>query len=150
PGAVDRLRAYRDTPDEPETRLLAATDPANPYGAALPWPRRDPAEKRPLQRAAGAHVVLVNGEPLLYADRGGRSLVTFPAFDGGHAPAAIAALQPLAANGRPLTIERIDAIAASESPYAGAFHEAGFVTGYRGLTWRSPAPAGTLAYARGG
>src|SRR6185437_3953285 len=138
PGAVDRLRAYRDQPDEPEPRFLAATDPANPYGAALPWPRRDAAEKRSLQRIAGAHVVLIDGEPMLYVDRGGRSLITFPSFDNGHAAAAIAALEPLAATGRSLTVERIDGFPASESPYATAFREAGFVTGYRGLTWRAP------------
>ena len=56
PGAVDRLRAIRD--DEPTVRVLAATDPAQPYGAALPWPRGADDERLPLQRAAGAYVVL--------------------------------------------------------------------------------------------
>ena len=57
-GALDRLRAVRD-PAEPTAtgavHLLAASDPANPYGAALPWPRRGETDRRPLQRAAGAH-----------------------------------------------------------------------------------------------
>src|SRR6185436_11174826 len=64
PGADDRLRALRDRSEAPFTTVLAATDPANPYGAALAWPER-PAEDgaasaRP-QRAAGASVVLVDG-----------------------------------------------------------------------------------------
>lgn len=139
PGAVDRLRAQREVPDEPIVRLLSATDPANPYGAALAWPRRDGAEKRLLQRAAGAYVVLVDGEPLVYVERGGRSIVTLPAFDGARGGMAVAALSPLAANGRPLTVERIDGLPATESPRADAFRNAGFVTGYRGLTWRPPA-----------
>src|SRR5207342_3648716 len=56
-GALDRLRAVRDAADPSASgtvHLLAAADPANPYGAALPWPRRGEADRRPLQRAAGA------------------------------------------------------------------------------------------------
>ncbi len=55
-GALDRLRAVREPADPPTTgavHLLAAADPANPYGAALPWPRRGETDRRPLQRAAG-------------------------------------------------------------------------------------------------
>ena len=67
PGAVDRLRALRDQPGELAgehgriVHLLAAADPANPYGAALAWPRRGDADRRPFQRAAGAYVALVDG-----------------------------------------------------------------------------------------
>ncbi|HEY8167181.1 MAG TPA: DEAD/DEAH box helicase, partial [Candidatus Limnocylindrales bacterium] len=60
PGAVDRLRAARGAADAGEVAravVLAMTDPANPWGAALPWPRRDDADRRPLPRAAGASVV---------------------------------------------------------------------------------------------
>ncbi|MCC6618061.1 MAG: DEAD/DEAH box helicase, partial [Chloroflexi bacterium] len=74
PGAVDRLRAIRD--DEPSVQVLAATDPAQPYGAALEWPRGPGDERLPLQRAAGAHVVLVDGRAALYLERGGRSLLS--------------------------------------------------------------------------
>ena len=75
PGAVDRLRADpRGRADRP--RLLAATDPAQPYGAALPWPRGTDDERLPLQRAAGAYVVLVDGLAVLDLERGGRSLVS--------------------------------------------------------------------------
>ena len=87
PGAVDRLRALRDQPGELTgdhgrvVHLLAAADPANPYGAALPWPRRSDADRRPFQRAAGAYVVLVDGAAVLYVDRGGTSLQALPAAD---------------------------------------------------------------------
>src|SRR5262249_56363314 len=71
PGAVDRLRAARE--EEGAIVALAATDPANPYGAALPWPSE--AESR-MARAAGAFVVIDSGELRLYLERGGRSLLT--------------------------------------------------------------------------
>ena len=63
-GALERLRAVREpagSPRERDTYLLAAADPANPYGAAVPWPRRGDDDRRPLQRAAGAYVVVVDG-----------------------------------------------------------------------------------------
>src|SRR5262249_10031383 len=71
-GAVERLRGMRERGEEPAALVLAAADPAQPYGAALPWPRREGA--RPA-RAGGAHVVLIGGEAVLYVERGGRSLV---------------------------------------------------------------------------
>src|SRR5207244_5973724 len=60
-GALDRLRAAREPADVPgggRSHLLAAADPANPYGASLPWPRRSESDRRPFQRVAGAYVVL--------------------------------------------------------------------------------------------
>ncbi|HEX5827653.1 MAG TPA: DEAD/DEAH box helicase, partial [Candidatus Limnocylindrales bacterium] len=99
PGAVDRLRALRDQPGELAgdhgrvVHLLAASDPANPYGAALPWPRRDEGDRRPFQRAAGAYVVLVDGAAVLYLDRGGSSLQVLP--DAGDPVALAAALGAL-------------------------------------------------------
>src|SRR5206468_8306426 len=63
PGALDRLRAARDPLAELSVHLLAAADPANPFGAALAWPRRGEDDRRPLQRAAGAYVVLADGLP---------------------------------------------------------------------------------------
>jgi ATP-dependent Lhr-like helicase len=69
PGAVERLR---DKPAEEIALVLAAADPAQPYGAALPWPKRAGARAA---RVAGAYVVLLNGEAALFVDRGGRSLV---------------------------------------------------------------------------
>src|SRR5947207_15648912 len=70
-GALDLLRSFRDEPEEPETLLLAATDPANPYGALLQWPASG------LMRVAGASVVLVNGGLAAYLARGEKSLDVF-------------------------------------------------------------------------
>ena len=110
PGAVDRLRAIRD--DEPTERLMAATDPAQPYGAALPWPRGPDDERLPLQRAAGAYVAIVDGHAVLYVERGGRSLLRLPAAsDALRLERAIATLPSLVATGGPmreLRIERVD------------------------------------------
>ena len=71
PGAVERLRELRSG-DDTDPLVLAAADPAQPYGAALPWPRRAGARAA---RVAGAHVVLLGGEAALYVERGGRTLV---------------------------------------------------------------------------
>ena len=70
PGAVERLRELRDADDE-EPLVLAAADPAQPYGGVLPWPKRAAARAA---RVAGAHVVLLGGVAALYVERGGRSL----------------------------------------------------------------------------
>ncbi|MCW2639997.1 MAG: putative ATP-dependent helicase, partial [Dactylosporangium sp.] len=93
PGAVDRLRSFGEGA-ESDTLVLAATDPANPYGAALPWPERvvdagdgESAGHRP-GRKAGALTVLVDGELALYVERGGRTLRSF--VDGSDALAAAA------------------------------------------------------------
>src|SRR5439155_17229075 len=78
-GALERLRTVRDPIDSrPVVHLLAASDPANPYGAALGWPRRDDADRRPFQRVAGAYVVFVDGQAAVYVDRRGSSIQTFP------------------------------------------------------------------------
>ena len=114
-GALDRLRAAREPADPPvggAVHLLAAADPANPYGAALPWPRRGETDRRPLQRAAGAYVVLVDGVAALYLERGGATLQTLPAADDpdvarGRGPRARRAL---VADGRirELVIRKVD------------------------------------------
>ena len=76
PGAVERLRAQRAVEESPPL-VLAATDPAQPYGAALPWPRARNEDAPPLPRAcAGAYVVLAGAEPVLYVEKGGRGIVT--------------------------------------------------------------------------
>jgi ATP-dependent Lhr-like helicase len=138
PGAVDRLRAVRD--DEPAVTLLAATDPAQPYGAALAWPRGSDDERLPLQRAAGAYVVLVDGAAALYLERGGRSLFRLPAgVDPDIAARAVAALPSLVAPGAPLRelrLERVDRVPVAESALAEALREAGFRPGYRGYLLR--------------
>ncbi|NWN87411.1 MAG: DEAD/DEAH box helicase [Micrococcaceae bacterium] len=73
-ATIDALRAYDDDPRHPQAIGLAATDPANPYGATLDWPATD--GHRP-GRKAGAYVVLVNGEPVLYLERGGKTVLQF-------------------------------------------------------------------------
>ena len=133
PGAVDRLRASRDDADgdrDVEALVLAATDPAQPYGAALPWPE---SGGRPA-RAAGAFVVLVGGRPVAFLERGARSLLTF-----GNEPLTWTdALAGLVKDGRLRRIElqRIDGVPVGESPHVDGLRSAGFVDGYRGLTLR--------------
>ena len=149
PGAIDRLRAARDpaaSPAERQVHLLAAADPANPFGAAIAWPRRGEDDRRPFQRAAGAYVVLVDGEAVLYLDRGGGSIQTLPAFDDPElAAAALPALRRLVADGRvrELVIARVDGLPVGESPVRERLLDAGFVAGYRGLVLRPAAAAPT-------
>jgi len=148
-GAIDRLRAGRDraadTGETPTVHVLAATDPANPYGAALPWPRRGDDDRRPLPRAAGASVVLVDGVAVAYLDRGGRSLQTLPAFDEpANRQLAVGALRGRLAEvrERELVVAKVDGLPVADSPYRGALLEAGFAAGYRGLVLRrEPTPA---------
>ncbi|HWW62801.1 MAG TPA: DEAD/DEAH box helicase, partial [Thermoanaerobaculia bacterium] len=74
PGAIDLLRALRDEPDEPETRLLPATDPANPYGSIVRWPETALTN---LTRSVGASVILVNGALAAYVSRGEKQVFVF-------------------------------------------------------------------------
>lgn len=94
PGAVDRLRSLREPEREPRARVLAATDPANPYGTVLSWPAKGP------QRAAGAYVVTIGGEACLFLERGGRSVSALRAFDGTWEAKAVEALTGLVRDGR--------------------------------------------------
>ena len=142
-GALDRLRAARE-PAEPVTagavHLLAAADPANPYGAALPWPRRGETDRRPLQRAAGAYVALVDGIATLYLERGGATLQTLPAADDpAVAVTAARALRALVTDGRTreLVIRKVDGEDVAASPFRPQLLDAGFVAGYRGLALRA-------------
>ena len=142
PGAVDRLRALRDRPGELAgehgrvVHLLAAADPANPYGAALAWPRRDDADRRPFQRAAGAYVVLVDGAAVVYLERGGTAIQRLPAADDRAAfDLALRALGELVTDGRvrELVVSKVDGEAVATSPHRDALVAAGFAPGYRGL-----------------
>jgi len=105
-GAVERLRGL----PRPEGTylLLAATDPANPYGASLPWPKR--AEGRRPARTAGAYVLLRDGEAVLYVERGGKGIVRLAKLDGDVLAEAIGALADAAHEGLvpKLGIERVD------------------------------------------
>jgi ATP-dependent Lhr-like helicase len=135
PGAVDRLRAHRSVDEEEPARVLvlAATDPAQPFGAALSWPEH--ATGRPA-RAAGAFVVLVDGECAAYIERGGKALLT---FGGGDVARWAESLVEAHKEGRVprLQIERINDEPARTSAAANALRSAGFADGYRGLTLRA-------------
>jgi ATP-dependent Lhr-like helicase len=122
--------------------LLAAADPANPYGAALAWPRRGELDRRPFQRAAGAYVALVDGAAALYLERGGHSLQMLPAADApAVAGAALAALRDLVESGRfrELVLTRIDGEPVATSAWRPRLEEAGFAAGYRGHVLRQVA-----------
>jgi ATP-dependent Lhr-like helicase len=158
-GAIDRLRAVREPDqDEPLVHVLAASDPANPYGAALPWPRRGDEDRRSFARAPGAYLVLVDGMPVVYLDRGGSSLTPFPAAEVPElAETAVGALRTLVGPDRPfreLVVGRIDGVPVSQSPFRERLLAAGFVAGYRGLVLRHaperpPADGWTPRWERG-
>jgi len=133
PGAVDRLRDLRSADPEDSASALAAADPAQPYGAALPWPE-SPGHPA---RVPGAYVALAAGEAAAYLERGARTLLTFPAARAGDG--WIDALVGLVKDGRLRRIElqRIDGVPAHESPVAERLRARGFVEGYRGLTLRA-------------
>jgi ATP-dependent helicase Lhr and Lhr-like helicase len=99
PGAVDRLRGLRGNEGRPEALVLAATDPANAYGLALPWPEVVSGPGRPA-RVAGAYVVVVDGLASLYIERGGKGLIPLRECDGTWEEVAVAALDQLLGSGR--------------------------------------------------
>jgi ATP-dependent Lhr-like helicase len=152
-GAVERLRAQRPAPatgsaaalgePAPAALVLAATDPAQPYGAALPWPRQEPrgeaatAPHSPA-RVPGALVVLVAGEPALYLERGGRALrVLFEDVEDSRLPVALGALAEHVRAGRlvgRIGLERVDGEPVLGSRWEAALEEVGFRVGPRRLT----------------
>jgi ATP-dependent Lhr-like helicase len=135
PGAVDRVRAHRTVDEEEPARILvlAATDPAQPYGAALSWPEH--ATGRPA-RAAGAFVVLVDGECAAFIERSGKAMLTFGDADAHQWANSIVEAHKEGRVPR-LQIERINDEPARASAAANALRSAGFADGYRGLTLRA-------------
>ncbi len=130
-GAVERLRELRPKDgEEAEPLVLAAADPAQPYGAALPWPKRSEGRAA---RVAGAYVVLLGGEPALYIERGGRSLVPLREPDEDWLRPAIAALvaHVKAGGAKRLAVERFDSEPVGNSQVLPLLLEAGFVAGPR-------------------
>jgi ATP-dependent Lhr-like helicase len=123
PGAVDRLRAHRDSGGS--AVALAATDPANAYGSLLPWPRADGR----MGRTAGAYCVLDGGELKLYLERGGRSLLTNGEISSEH----LRALIGMAVLAGRVEVQRVDGVPVSDSPLNALLREAGFVSTHRGL-----------------
>ncbi|MGW7348696.1 ATP-dependent helicase [Streptomyces sp. NPDC054854] len=138
-GAVDRLRAAERTPPPLAAVVLAAADPANAYGAALPWP--DPpgdATHKP-GRKAGSLVVLVDGELTLYLERGGKTLLAWPEAGDPRLLAATTALVTASRAGTlpALTVERVNAAPALTSPLGPDLETAGFHATPRGLRLRT-------------
>lgn len=145
-GSVDRLRTFAELPPDakPTAVALAATDPANPFGAALPWPTAgsedgEAAGHRP-GRKAGAVVVLVDGSLVLYVERGGRTLLTW-SDDVDLLTAAAGAMVSTVRRGAlgRLTVEKADGaplLGARDTPLRAALDAAGFVATPRGLRLR--------------
>jgi ATP-dependent Lhr-like helicase len=152
PGAIDRLRALsrpdggRDAPDPSGDGqagglarvVLAAADPAQPYGAALPWPATIGDTRHRPGRKAGALVVLVDGAPALYVERGGRSLLSFSTERDELATAA-QALAGAVHEGwlGTLAVERADGVGSVGSDLAEVLTEAGFRVTPKGLRLRA-------------
>jgi ATP-dependent helicase Lhr and Lhr-like helicase len=135
-GAVERLRELRDREEDGDSLVLAAADPAQPYGAALPWPRRAGARAA---RVAGAFVVSLGGEPVLYVERGGRSLVPLRDPDDEWLRLALAALVTHVRNGgaKRLAVERFDGEPVVDTDAMLLLVDAGFLAGPRRAVLRA-------------
>jgi ATP-dependent Lhr-like helicase len=131
-GAVERLRELRPREgEEPQPLVLAAADPAQPYGASLPWPKRAAGRAA---RVAGAQVVLLGGEAGLFVERGGKTLLPLREPEDDWLPVALSALVEhtrRAGRGRRLAVERFDGEPVVESAVMPLLVEAGFVAGPR-------------------
>ncbi|MFI6951567.1 DEAD/DEAH box helicase [Streptomyces sp. NPDC050422] len=145
-GAVDRLRAASTARDrtepgaDPRALVLAAADPANAYGAALPWPEPPAGAGHKPGRKAGSLVVLVDGELTLYMERGGKTLLAWPTDPDD--PALRAAATALAAAARAgalgtVTVERTNGASSLTSPLGRTLEAAGFLATPRGLRLRA-------------
>ncbi|MHC0428798.1 ATP-dependent helicase [Streptomyces sp. O3] len=152
-GAVDRLRAASnaldrgDSPEGPRATVLAAADPANAYGAALPWPDPPAQAGHKPGRKAGSLVVLVDGVLALYMERGGKTLLAWPADPEDPAAAddarlhrateALASAARASALGTTVTVERVNGAPALTSPLGRLLESAGFHATPRGLRIRA-------------
>lgn len=138
-GAIDRLRTFGEVaPDaKPVAVALAATDPANPYGAALPWPDAPGEGGHRPGRKAGGLVVLVDGRLTLYVERGGRTLLTWSEDVDVLTPAAAALAESARRGGLGrLTVEKADGaqlLGSGGTPLREALQAAGFVVTPKGL-----------------
>jgi ATP-dependent Lhr-like helicase len=135
PAAIERLRTMR-ADERAGALVLAATDPANPFGASLPWPRRDDDSGRRPARAPGAYVVMLDAEPMLYVERGGKALL--PLLDPGDQrvrPALEALADAVRRRQVPrLAVERFDGEPVVGSPAGELLIELGFRQSPRRLT----------------
>ena len=124
PGAIERLRSLPHP--EGTYTVLAATDPANPYGAGIPWPKRE-GGRRP-SRTPGAYVLLRDGDPLLFVERGGRGILTLTRLEGDAFAKAVGEVASAARDGLlpRLAIERVDGDPVIGSGLEETLIEAGF------------------------
>jgi ATP-dependent Lhr-like helicase len=131
-GAVERLRSL--PAEDGSYTVLAATDPAQPYGASLPWPK--PESGRRPARAPGAHVLLRDGEPVLYVERGGRGVLRLTELDEAGLSEAMGALAEAVTAGTlpKLGIEKLDGDPVIGSGHEEALIAAGFSRGPRKLS----------------
>jgi ATP-dependent Lhr-like helicase len=150
PAALDLLRSVRDEPESAQVTHLAATDPANPYGAILKWPIASgaPREGRGPTRTAGATVILVNGRLAAYLSRGDRQVwVYLPDEEPTRTNTARAVASRLfqlatAAEGRRgMLIAQLDGVDIGEHALAPYLVEAGFVRGAMGFQASRRQPA---------
>lgn len=134
PGAVERLRAQR-APEESPPIVLAATDPAQPFGAALAWPKRDGETRRPA-RVAGATVVIAGAAPVLYLERGGKALQVLVADDDPRVMTALLALADHTRAGRirRIALEKVNGESVMGTAWEAMLAEVGFSLGPRRLT----------------
>ncbi|MCU1514283.1 MAG: box helicase, partial [Microbacteriaceae bacterium] len=155
-ATVDRLRSFTREPDserEPIAYALAATDPANPYGAALPWPaapaqalgstlaageaKEDDKRGHRPGRKAGSIVVIVDGALALYVERGGKTMLTFGTGERDLSAAARALTAVIRRSGGRLKVEKANGVFVIGTPLGDALVEAGFSTTPQGLRLRA-------------
>jgi ATP-dependent Lhr-like helicase len=140
PAALDLLRSFREPPDDAETVLLSATDPANPYGTILQWPA-EPDGGRRTTRTVGSLVVLVNGALAGYISRGARQVQVFlPEDEPARSTTARALAERLSALARDagLLIAEVNGLPAAEHPLAPFLVQAGFSPSAMGYQMRRP------------
>jgi len=142
-GALDLLRSLRDEPEKPETVMLAATDPANPYGAIVPWPLSEKESQWMLSRSVGAEVILVNGLMACYVSRGEKQFYVFlPEDEPSRSMTAREIAKTLASlvlhgGRRALLISEVNEEPAARSALAPFLAEEGFVATAMGMQMRS-------------
>jgi ATP-dependent Lhr-like helicase len=153
PAALELMRSLAEPPETPETIVLAATDPANPFGTMLKWPQADgdTAAGRGPTRTVGALVVLVNGSLASYISRGGRQLTVYLPEDepargivGRALAARLAQFARPEGGGAGLLVAEINGIPAADHPFAVFLADAGFSPSAMGFQLRRqvpPAPA---------
>ena len=134
PGAVDRLRGLRQPKHEPMVTIMSAADPANPYGWILPWPEKAKSTSRKPKRNAGARLVMVDGTPAVFMDRGG-VIVTFAEAEPTMLERAFEKLKDELAvrSKKAVRIEDIDGVRALASDHAPLLKQLGVSFDHRSL-----------------